>query len=218
MRVDPEVCAAKFDAEVQLLTSRAAMLRSLGAYVVRVEFPEIDVIVIPTRHLAFGIPLPPGQTPGGIILPNAPVAVGAPTQFQVVMAERFDVAAALTFGVRFYLDDFDMRAPSVTFHHPATWQLLRHHQIPQGMHIVNGAGLKVIHDRHPVTGRPFFCMRGIREYHEHPQHTGDEWLLYRGINILTLVTTLIRCCSTNCMPIYVLSDMSKLPRGVEWVM
>ena len=25
----------------------------------------------------------------------------------------------------------------------------------------------------------FFCLRGIKEYHEHPQHNGDSWLLYR---------------------------------------
>jgi len=30
---------------------------------------------------------------------------------------------------------------------------------------------------------PFFCIRGIREYHNHPYHTGDAWLLYRGTGI-----------------------------------
>ena len=24
------------------------------------------------------------------------------------------------------------------------------------------------------------CLPGIREYHEHPAHTGDAWLLHRG--------------------------------------
>jgi hypothetical protein len=33
---------------------------------------------------------------------------------------------------------------------------------------------------HPVTGRPFICMRGIREYHVHPSHTGDAWENYKG--------------------------------------
>jgi len=28
---------------------------------------------------------------------------------------------------------------------------------------------------HPVTNRPFICMRGSREYHTHPSHTGDHW-------------------------------------------
>jgi hypothetical protein len=27
---------------------------------------------------------------------------------------------------------------------------------------------------------PFVCLPGIREYHEHPGHSGDSWLLHRG--------------------------------------
>lgn len=33
---------------------------------------------------------------------------------------------------------------------------------------------------HPETGRPFLCLPGIREYHSHPQHSGDNWLRYRS--------------------------------------
>src|SRR5258706_394570 len=36
-------------------------------------------------------------------------------------------------------------------------------------------------DGHPDTGRPFLCLPGIREYHNHPQHTGDDWLLHRAV-------------------------------------
>lgn len=28
---------------------------------------------------------------------------------------------------------------------------------------------------------PFFCIPGVREYHRHPAHTGDNWFLHRGI-------------------------------------
>ncbi|TLM62279.1 MAG: hypothetical protein FDZ69_13185 [Deltaproteobacteria bacterium] len=28
---------------------------------------------------------------------------------------------------------------------------------------------------HPVTGYPFICMIGTREYHIHPSHTSDHW-------------------------------------------
>jgi hypothetical protein len=28
---------------------------------------------------------------------------------------------------------------------------------------------------HPTTGRPFACMKGIREYHTHPSHLSDSW-------------------------------------------
>jgi hypothetical protein len=33
---------------------------------------------------------------------------------------------------------------------------------------------------HPVTGRPFICMRGSREYHTHPSHMNDPWDQLRG--------------------------------------
>jgi hypothetical protein len=33
---------------------------------------------------------------------------------------------------------------------------------------------------HPITGRPFVCMRGAREYHTHFSHVSDVWENYRG--------------------------------------
>lgn len=35
-------------------------------------------------------------------------------------------------------------------------------------------------DTHPASGRPFLCVPGTREYHSHPQHSGDSWLLHRS--------------------------------------
>lgn len=33
---------------------------------------------------------------------------------------------------------------------------------------------------HPVTGRPFVCMAGSREYHTHPSHLDDDWSTRRS--------------------------------------
>jgi putative metal binding uncharacterized protein len=41
---------------------------------------------------------------------------------------------------------------------------------------------------HPVTDLPFLCLPGIREYHLHPQHSGDDWLLHRGQGAGTLAS------------------------------
>jgi hypothetical protein len=30
-----------------------------------------------------------------------------------------------------------------------------------------------------TSGKQFLCLRGTREYHEHPDHNGDLWTLYR---------------------------------------
>jgi hypothetical protein len=55
--------------------------------------------------------------------------------------------------------------------------------------------MKVLLSSHAVTKGTFFCMRGVREYHEHPEHTGDQWLLYRGsINVYSTLTKIVRCC------------------------
>jgi putative metal binding uncharacterized protein len=35
-------------------------------------------------------------------------------------------------------------------------------------------------------GKPFLCMRGVREYHDHPFHSNDPWLAHRGTGVGTL--------------------------------
>jgi hypothetical protein len=35
---------------------------------------------------------------------------------------------------------------------------------------------------HPLTGRPFICMRGSREYHQHPSHLVDPWDHIRNLS------------------------------------
>ncbi|MFL5348696.1 MAG: putative metal-binding protein [Hyalangium sp.] len=100
--------------------------------------------------------------------------------------------AGRAFGVRVLMDDYDQRAPSITFRDPWTWNLLPYNELPVG-HTVdeNGKALRVLLDEHPDTKHPFLCLRGTREYHEHPQHTGDEWMLYRGHKCLFDLLSLV---------------------------
>ena len=39
---------------------------------------------------------------------------------------------------------------------------------------------------HPQTGRPFICMKGVREYHTHPSHARDAWESIKGSDNFTL--------------------------------
>lgn len=44
---------------------------------------------------------------------------------------------------------------------------------------------------HPTTGRPFVCMRGVREYHTHSSHLNDPWEPLRaqaGYRLAEIVT------------------------------
>src|SRR3954465_4527233 len=101
MRVDQEICAAKYCEQVALLQSREELLRGLGSYVVRAEFPEIDVIVIPSQLAGFGVQ-EEVRSRGGIILPGAAKAV--PGRYTITA--RCPKIRANAFGVRFTLDDF----------------------------------------------------------------------------------------------------------------
>jgi hypothetical protein len=45
---------------------------------------------------------------------------------------------------------------------------------------------------HPDFGRPFFCRRGLREYHSHFQHEDDPWDRHReGLALHTIVIELL---------------------------
>jgi hypothetical protein len=37
---------------------------------------------------------------------------------------------------------------------------------------------------------PFLCIAGVREYHEHPGHSGDSWELHRSTGAGRLVRLL----------------------------
>jgi hypothetical protein len=66
----------------------------------------------------------------------------------------------------------------------------------------------IVVDNHPVTKRPFLCVKGIREYHEHPQHDGDSWCLYRGlINVYAVLDRVLRALDQS-QPCLMVADMT----------
>lgn len=80
-------------------------------------------------------------------------------------------------AVRLSYDNYDVWAPSLTFIDVFNRQPARPH-----VRAIQGTPTgprDVLIDTHPDTDQPFLCVPGIREYHTHPQHTGDSWLLYR---------------------------------------
>jgi hypothetical protein len=46
--------------------------------------------------------------------------------------------------------------------------------------IPQGPGGQLNNSPHPQTKRPFVCMAGVREYHNHPSHVGDSWDNYKS--------------------------------------
>lgn len=193
MRIDPQVNRAKFDEEVRRLQDQRETLWQGGCWVYRAEHPNIDVVFVPRAPLTLMFPISASKAgPDGSTL----IASG----WQAFQRPNYTARA---FGARLGLDDFDQRAPSVTFCDPWTWTPLTPPQLVLG-HILDeasGTQRRVVIDQHPKFERPFLCVRGTREYHEHPQHDGDPWELLRGdFGAFSLVRTISRACIEGAAP------------------
>ena len=68
---------------------------------------------------------------------------------------------------RFACDNWDELPPSLTLHDPKEGLELAWKEWPRG----DWAAL----DGHPGTNKPFLCLSGIREFHNHPRHGRDRW-------------------------------------------
>jgi hypothetical protein len=86
----------------------------------------------------------------------------------------------MTACVRLDYWNFDLWAPSLTFLDPIT-----RNPAPPPVRAPDRVSPTEVRDalidQHPETLQPFLCLAGIREYHNHPQHSGDDWLLHRHL-------------------------------------
>ncbi len=86
----------------------------------------------------------------------------------------------MTACVRLDYWNFDLWPPSLTFLDPIT-----RNPAPPTVRAPDRVSPTEVRDalidQHPNTLQPFLCLAGIREYHNHPQHSGDDWLLHRHL-------------------------------------
>lgn len=188
MRIAAEVAHRKFDREVAKLRAQEEMLAAQGCLVRRVDFPEVDAIFLPQQvaHIQQFV-----QRQSFLHLPS-----GSPPQIE----ERFAPLPPLaprSFGVRVSLEGFDLQPPSVEFRCPISWRILAEDEVPvRGfLRLEDGRSQPVTPGKHPLTGRQFLCLRGVREYHDHPQHNGDDWMLYRrDIGLVDVLLGVAQTC------------------------
>jgi len=200
-RIDPEVSRRKFSQEVDRLTQQQSALQSRGIFVVdSPTFPIIELVFVPRTPLKLAFQ---AQMAGPIVLPAGAVAMA--------VAEVPSLAAR-AFRARFDLTDYDLRAPSLEFwDHWANTPLPYETMFRAVEYEKQRRAHNVLLGDHPVTHKPFLCLRGIREYHEHPQHSGDEWLLYRNeMGLFSAIMALWRVSIDIVAPILV-----PQPNGIQ---
>lgn len=174
MRVDPRVSIRKFQAQMDLLSTRSEGLRAKRCQIVKSKYPHVDFVLYPAGaviHPDFHALFPNANGPYQVEKERF-----APGKINLL----YPYLTARSFGIRFDFSDFDQRPPAISFHDPLTWDFLGPDQVPPALVLSTEAGARnVVINSHPATKRPFLCMRYIREYHEHPQHTDDPWVRSR---------------------------------------
>jgi hypothetical protein len=204
--VDPAVCRVKHQREKERLIGQRKVLQERGIFLLEpTVYPLIELVFVPRQPLRVAVPQAPQ---GRIILPSGGM--------YLTVASMQNLSAR-AFKARFDLTDYDLRAPSLVFLDPWTNQEMKYEEMFRAFEFekTRGSHLVLLGD-HPSTHRPFLCLRGIREYHEHPQHSGDEWLLYRlETNIFSIVLSVWRACIDIVTPTLVPQAMQVQWQGEE---
>jgi hypothetical protein len=164
---EPAVSRAKFEREVTEFRDLEAEYQRRGWFLVRAEFPEAFVLIAaPQLH-------PP----------------------------------AIVTGVLFDFTNYDAAPPSVRLVNPFTGVPYRNSELPTRLNqslppqdlqlpgLPPGAAARMqpvqpLMQAHAPDDVPFLCIPGVREYHQHPGHTGDLWELHRASGAGRLVRLL----------------------------
>ena len=195
MQVDPAVARVKYDRELDRLREQRQELDRRGILLLgSTSFPYIDLLFVPRHPLRAVIPI---TQQGALFLPaGARAAIEIPN------------LSAMAFKAHFDLSGYDLNPPGLEFRDAWTDAPLQYNTMFRALQFdQNRKGHVVLLDDHPITHKPFLCVRGIREYHNHPQHSGDEWLLYRAsMNMFSIVITLWRVTIDLAHPILVIQE------------
>lgn len=147
---DPEISLNKYNAELTLFKENNDIHNSRGIFLIKENFPVMTFIFC------------------------APQIKPTP----IVFCTRLDFT------------NYDIEPISITFINPLSGDKLRFGEMP--IHFRRKVPLAI--PQSPVQqfqfqdllvgygndDFPFLCLPGVREYHNHPAHTGDSWLLHRG--------------------------------------
>jgi hypothetical protein len=153
---DPSVSLAKFDEEVSHYVENVREYEARGWFLIEASFPEIFVILAA-----------PALRPPAIVC-----------------------------GVLFDLTNYDAAPPSVKLVDPFTRIPYPAKELPTSLNrslpsspmdlpgVPGGQfqmqAVQPLMQSHSPDDVPFLCIAGVREYHDHPGHSGDSWELHRA--------------------------------------
>ncbi len=178
--VDPDVSRTKFERELAEYRGLEAEYRQRGWMLLKAEFPEVLV------------------------------ALAAPQL----------VPPAVVTGVCLDYSNYDLRPPSVRLVNPFTNEPYKAKDLPTilkravegdvpqipGVMLPAGALARITRQQPLMQSYgpddiPFLCIAGVREYHDHPGHSGDAWELHRKSGAGRLVRLLEMITKYGVQPI-----------------
>ena len=165
--VDPAVSRKKFNREVAEFRSQADEYIRRGWYLAKAKFPHALVVL-------------------------------ATAKMQPAM---------VLCGILFDYSNYDAVPPSLRLVHPLTCEPYKLKDLPTQLmrrlpetgprHVVQGEVqtpvIQPLMMAHGAGDIPFLCIAGVREYHDHPAHSGDHWELHRtsGAGRLTRLVQIV---------------------------
>ena len=154
--VDPSVSRTKFNRQITDYLSLEADYRAQGWFLVKADWP---------------------------------VAI-------VVLASKRTVPPTIVTAVQFDYTNYDAEPPSVRLIEPFSGRFLLSKELPTRLRrLIPGpelpipgpggakAQLNTVQDlmqAHSQEDLPFLCVSGVKEYHDHPGHSGDPWETHRS--------------------------------------
>ena len=154
--VDPAVSRAKFECEIADYLSLEADYRARGWFLVKANWPTAVVVLASSK--------------------TTPPAIVAAVQFDYT--------------------NYDAEPPSVRLVDPFSGRLLQNKELPIRLPrmvpgpeipspVPGGPKLQLntaqdLMQAHSPEDLPFLCIAGVKEYHDHPGHSGDPWELHRS--------------------------------------
>ena len=152
--VDPSVSRTKFDRELAEYRSMESDYRKRGWFLVTAEWPLVVVI----------------------------------------LASQKTTPATIVTTVQFDYKNYDAEPPSVRMIDPFSGRYLRSRELltrlprmipgPEmdipGGHKGQLNTVQEMMQTHSPDEMPFLCIPGVKEYHDHPGHSGDPWELHRS--------------------------------------